>query len=86
MVANGYGITLLTQVAAKVEARDERVKLPRFAPPTPKRTVGARVATDIAAQIGPCHARSDRDRCARRAERRFKRQAPREQRVPGGRR
>jgi LysR family hydrogen peroxide-inducible transcriptional activator len=40
MVANGYGITLLPQVAIDVEARDERVKLLRFAPPTPKRTIG----------------------------------------------
>jgi LysR family hydrogen peroxide-inducible transcriptional activator len=40
MVANGYGITLLPQVAVDVEARDRRVKLLRFAPPLPKRTVG----------------------------------------------
>jgi len=40
MVANGYGITLLPQVALDVEARDERVKLLRFAPPTPKRVIG----------------------------------------------
>ncbi|HLG81040.1 MAG TPA: LysR substrate-binding domain-containing protein [Bradyrhizobium sp.] len=40
MVANGYGITLLPEVAADVEARDGRVKLLRFAAPAPKRTVG----------------------------------------------
>ena len=40
MVANGYGITLLPEVAVNVEARDERVKLLRFAPPTPSRTIG----------------------------------------------
>jgi LysR family transcriptional regulator, hydrogen peroxide-inducible genes activator len=40
MVANGYGITLLPEVAVDVEARNELVKLLRFAPPMPKRTVG----------------------------------------------
>src|SRR5262249_15110637 len=30
MVANGYGVTLLPQVAVDVELRDERVKLLRF--------------------------------------------------------
>jgi LysR family hydrogen peroxide-inducible transcriptional activator len=40
MVANGYGITLVPQVAADVEVRDDRVKLLRFAPPLPGRTVG----------------------------------------------
>jgi LysR family hydrogen peroxide-inducible transcriptional activator len=40
MVANGYGITLLPEVAVDVEARGERVKLLRFAPPTPSRTIG----------------------------------------------
>jgi len=40
MVANGYGITLVPQVAADVEVRDKRVKLLRFAPPQPGRTVG----------------------------------------------
>jgi LysR family hydrogen peroxide-inducible transcriptional activator len=40
MVANGYGITLLPEVAVDVEARDRRVKLLRFAPPRPSRTVG----------------------------------------------
>jgi len=40
MVANGYGVTLLPQVAVDVEVRDERVKLLRFAPPVPGRTIG----------------------------------------------
>ena len=40
MVANGYGVTLLPQVAVDVEARDERVKLLRFAEPEPGRTIG----------------------------------------------
>jgi LysR family hydrogen peroxide-inducible transcriptional activator len=40
MVANGYGITLVPQVAADVEAHDERVKLLRFVQPQPGRTVG----------------------------------------------
>lgn len=40
MVANGYGVTLLPQVAVDVELRDERVKLLRFADPVPGRTVG----------------------------------------------
>jgi len=40
MVANGFGITLVPQVAADVEVRDERVKLLRFAAPQPGRAVG----------------------------------------------
>jgi LysR family hydrogen peroxide-inducible transcriptional activator len=40
MVANGYGITLVPQVAADVEVRDRRIKLLRFAPPRPGRTIG----------------------------------------------
>ena len=40
MVANGYGATLVPQVAVPVEVRDERIKLLRFAPPQPGRTVG----------------------------------------------
>jgi LysR family hydrogen peroxide-inducible transcriptional activator len=40
MVANGYGVTLLPQVAAKVEARDARVRLLRFAAPEPARSIG----------------------------------------------
>ena len=40
MVANGYGVTLVPQVAVDVEVRDARVKLLRFAEPAPARTVG----------------------------------------------
>jgi LysR family transcriptional regulator, hydrogen peroxide-inducible genes activator len=40
MVANGYGVTLLPEVAARVEVRDSRVKLLRFAEPAPVRTIG----------------------------------------------
>lgn len=40
MVANGYGITLVPEVAADAEAHDERVKLLRFAEPQPGRTIG----------------------------------------------
>ena len=40
MVANGYGVTLVPQIAVDVEVRDERVKLLRFASPQPGRTVG----------------------------------------------
>jgi LysR family hydrogen peroxide-inducible transcriptional activator len=40
MVANGYGVTLLPQVAVDVELRDKRVKLLRFVEPAPGRTVG----------------------------------------------
>jgi LysR family hydrogen peroxide-inducible transcriptional activator len=40
MVANGYGITLMPQVAVDVKVRDDRVKLLRFAPPQPGRTIG----------------------------------------------
>jgi LysR family hydrogen peroxide-inducible transcriptional activator len=40
MVANGYGVTLLPQVAVDAEVRDGRVKLMRFAEPEPARTVG----------------------------------------------
>jgi LysR family hydrogen peroxide-inducible transcriptional activator len=40
MVANGYGVTLLPEVAAGVEVRDSRVKLLRFAQPEPARTIG----------------------------------------------
>jgi LysR family hydrogen peroxide-inducible transcriptional activator len=40
MVANGYGVTLVPQVAVPIEVRDERVKLLRFAKPEPGRTVG----------------------------------------------
>lgn len=40
MVANGYGVTLLPAIAAAVEARDGRIKLLRFSPPEPGRTIG----------------------------------------------
>lgn len=40
MVANGYGVTLLPEVAVETEARDSRVKLLRFAEPEPARAVG----------------------------------------------
>lgn len=40
MVANGYGVTLLPEIAAAVEVRDSRVKLLRFAEPQPARIVG----------------------------------------------
>jgi LysR family hydrogen peroxide-inducible transcriptional activator len=40
MVANGYGVTLVPEVALDVEVRDERVKLLRFAGAEPGRTVG----------------------------------------------
>ncbi len=40
MVANGYGITLLPEIAAKLEARDKRVTLKRFRAPEPGRTIG----------------------------------------------
>src|SRR5262249_28628757 len=40
VVASGYGVTLLPEVAMDAEARDERVKLHRFAEPQPQRSVG----------------------------------------------
>lgn len=40
MVANGYGATLLPEIAADVELRDTRVKLLRFHEPAPRRTIG----------------------------------------------
>ena len=40
MVANGYGVTLLPEVAAGVEVRDSRVKLLRFVEPQPARSIG----------------------------------------------
>jgi LysR family hydrogen peroxide-inducible transcriptional activator len=40
MVANGYGVTLLPEVAAATEVRDARVNLLRFAEPEPARTIG----------------------------------------------
>ncbi|HEU5017413.1 MAG TPA: hydrogen peroxide-inducible genes activator [Pseudolabrys sp.] len=40
MVANGYGVTLLPEVAVGVEVRDRRVKLIRFVEPQPSRRIG----------------------------------------------
>jgi LysR family transcriptional regulator, hydrogen peroxide-inducible genes activator len=40
MVANGYGVTLLPEVAADTEGRDARVKLLRFSAPEPARSIG----------------------------------------------
>src|SRR5271156_2238232 len=40
MVANGYGVTLLPEVAVDVEVRDDRIKLLRFSEPQPQRRVG----------------------------------------------
>jgi LysR family hydrogen peroxide-inducible transcriptional activator len=40
MVANGYGVTLLPEVAIDAEVHDGRVKLLRFAEPEPARSIG----------------------------------------------
>ena len=40
MVANGYGVTLVPEIAADAEARDKRVTLRRFRAPEPGRTIG----------------------------------------------
>lgn len=40
MVAGGYGLTLIPQIAADVEARDERVKILRLQDPQPGRCIG----------------------------------------------
>jgi LysR family hydrogen peroxide-inducible transcriptional activator len=40
MVANGYGVTLIPQIAADVERRDERVKFLRLENPQPGRSIG----------------------------------------------
>jgi len=40
MVANGYGVTLLPEVAVDAEVRDKRVKLLRFSAPEPGRGIG----------------------------------------------
>ena len=40
MVASGYGVTLLPEVAVNIEVRDERVKLLRFVEPQPQRNIG----------------------------------------------
>ena len=40
MVANGYGVTLVPEIATRTEARDRRITLKRFAAPEPGRTIG----------------------------------------------
>jgi LysR family hydrogen peroxide-inducible transcriptional activator len=40
MVAAGYGVTLLPELCASVEVRDDRVSLLRFTDPQPQRCVG----------------------------------------------
>lgn len=40
LVAGGYGVTLLPEIAAETELSDPRIELLRFAPPVPKRTIG----------------------------------------------
>lgn len=40
MVASGYGVTLIPQIAADVEQRDARVKFLRLENPQPGRTIG----------------------------------------------
>ena len=40
MVAAGYGVTLLPELCASVEVRDDRVSLLRFTDPQPQRLVG----------------------------------------------
>ena len=40
MVASGYGVTLIPQIAADVEKRDERVKFLRLENPQPGRSIG----------------------------------------------
>jgi LysR family hydrogen peroxide-inducible transcriptional activator len=40
MVANGYGVTLIPQIAADVERRDDRVKFLRLEQPEPGRSIG----------------------------------------------
>lgn len=40
MVANGYGVTLVPNVAVEAEVRDDRVSLLRFSEPQPARTIG----------------------------------------------
>lgn len=40
MVAGGYGVTLIPQIAADVEARDDRVKFLRLEEPQPGRNIG----------------------------------------------
>lgn len=51
MVASGYGVTLLPEVAIDVEVRDDRIKLLRFSEPQPRRRVGL-----IWRRTSPCKA------------------------------
>ena len=40
LVANGYGVTLLPEIASQAELQDKRMSLRRFAAPEPGRTIG----------------------------------------------
>jgi LysR family transcriptional regulator, hydrogen peroxide-inducible genes activator len=40
MVASGYGVTFVPEVAIDAEVRDERIKLLRFTEPQPQRSIG----------------------------------------------
>ncbi len=40
MVANGYGVTLMPEIAVDVELRDARVRVVRFSDPEPARLIG----------------------------------------------
>jgi len=40
MVASGYGVTLLPEIAAETELADSRIELLRISSPEPKRTIG----------------------------------------------
>jgi len=40
MVANGYGVTLMPEIAVDVELRDARVRVVRFSDPQPARLIG----------------------------------------------
>ena len=51
MVASGYGVTLLPEVAVNVEVHQSRVKLLRFADPQPHRSIGL-----IWRRTSPCKA------------------------------
>jgi hypothetical protein len=50
MVACGYSVTLMSEVAIDVELRDDRVKLLRFCRTTAKPHCGAGLATNLAAR------------------------------------
>jgi LysR family hydrogen peroxide-inducible transcriptional activator len=51
MVAGGYGVTLIPQIAADVERRDERVKFLRLENPQPGRSIGL-----VFRRTSPCKA------------------------------